>query len=138
MKIHRIFGTEEKENTNFSKANQTLNEIAFGKAPPIQHPYLPDVEISDFLQGLILVDLINFSWLSETIEEEIAVLTYYQIGLGDIFHILAAKHLGCEYFVSWDSDFKGDILEKIIKDNFNLKLIKSQESLEALLKKLIM
>jgi len=66
----------------------------------------PSFAVSHGLQGLHLVDIVTFSLPMARIWDAPYAYAYLQLGLADIMHILVAKHLGCEYIASFDSDFK--------------------------------
>jgi predicted nucleic acid-binding protein len=55
-----------------------------------------------------------------------------QIGLADIIHLATARHLGCEYFASFDSDFKA--MGGIIESELGLVLVDSPQALLDLVK----
>ena len=61
------------------------------------------------------------------------VLAYHQIGLADLLHLAAAKHLGCRYFASFDSDFRR--CREMISEEFGLELISDVDTLLQLVKK---
>ena len=52
-------------------------------------------------------------------------------GAADIMHLLFAKHLGCEYFGSFDSDFER--VKEIVYNEIGMKVLTSPDKiLEAL------
>ncbi len=57
------------------------------------------------LEGLLQVDIINFSLTVDKTWEDPFAYAFLQIGLADIMHILFAQHLGCKYIATFDSDF---------------------------------
>lgn len=67
------------------------------------------------LQGLLIVDIVNFNLSVNEVWREQSAYAYLQLGVADIMHILLAQHLRCEYIASFDEDFKRvkDMLEKI-------------------------
>jgi hypothetical protein len=86
------------------------------------------------LDGIAQVDLVRFDLTLRDVWTRASDLAYHQIGLADIQHILAAHHLGCRYFASFDSDFA--LVEEVLKRRFKLHLLKSpQEILHILTKK---
>jgi hypothetical protein len=63
------------------------------------------------LRGIIVAETLNFCWPPKKSRNRRPfpnpeVFAYLQIGIADIFHILLAHHLGCQYFASFDSDFR--------------------------------
>lgn len=57
------------------------------------------------LKGLLNVDIKNFNLPMEDIWTKTSTYSFLQLGATDIMHILFAKHLGCDYIASFDSDF---------------------------------
>ncbi len=76
------------------------------------------------LQGLLEVEISNFKMSRY---KEPFTYAYLQIGTTDIIHILLAQHLGCEYFASFDSDFKR--VKDIIKEENGITLLSSPEEI---------
>ncbi len=71
---------------------------------------------------LMPVDMESISISHKSNEFNLLVhLAQAQIGVADIMHLLVAKKLGCEYFITFDSDFVR--MKKIIEENFNLKIL---------------
>jgi len=59
------------------------------------------------LHGLLQADIVNFSLSNySTLYEVPTLYAYMQIGATDIMHILLAQHLGCNYFASFDGDYR--------------------------------
>lgn len=57
------------------------------------------------LCGLLQVDIVNFHLTINQAWGEPSAYAYLQLGIADIMHILLARHLGCKYIASFDSDF---------------------------------
>jgi hypothetical protein len=83
------------------------------------------------LQGLLQADIINFRLAIDQSWQEPFVYAYLQLGISDIFHILIAQHLGCEYFASFDSDFVR--VKDIIKKESGITLLSSPEEILGIL-----
>ena len=56
--------------------------------------------------GLVIAPIENFRYLVADSWNIGMLMSFLQIPLSDQLHIFAAKHLGCEYIASRDSDFK--------------------------------
>lgn len=63
--------------------------------------------------GTILVDKLRLN--------DIAYLSKRQIGFADISHLLSAEKLGCNYFITYDSDF--EFCKSAIERIFGLKVL---------------
>jgi hypothetical protein len=61
--------------------------------------------MSFWLDGLLEVPVVHlqklFAW-----DMGVHAWAYFQLGLADIMHLLLAQQLGCEYFASYDTDFR--------------------------------
>ena len=79
------------------------------------------------LDGIVEADLIGFDLTHRDVWTRACDLAFFQIGLADIQHILAAHHLGCSYFASFDSDFS--LVADMLKKRFKLDLVSSPEKL---------
>jgi hypothetical protein len=79
------------------------------------------------LQGLLQVDINNYKLSFNKTWMEPSSYAYVQLGISDIMHILIAQHLGCEYFASFDSDFKR--VKEVIKDENGMTLLSSPEEI---------
>lgn len=82
------------------------------------------------LQGLLQVDIVNFHLLVNKIWEEPSAYAYLQLGVADIMHILLARHLGCQYIASFDSDFKR--VKEIINEETGLSVLSTAEEILAI------
>jgi hypothetical protein len=87
----------------------------------------PSFAVAHSLRGLVLVDIANFNLAIEKTWAEPSAYAYLQLGLSDILHILLAKHLGCKYIASFDSDFKR--VKDIIKNKTGMNLLNSPEEI---------
>jgi len=77
--------------------------------------------------GLFEVDLINFKLdIPQTFDLPF-LFAYLQMGLADILHVMAARHLGCTYIASFDSDYSRN--KKHIEEGAKLKLLSSPEDI---------
>jgi hypothetical protein len=68
------------------------------------HFFFTTDRIDEGLEGIIEVDIINFT-LTKKDHKNLIYLANMQVGFADIFHLLSAIKLGCEYFFTLDSDF---------------------------------
>jgi len=83
------------------------------------------------LNGLLKVDIVNFSLQFDKAWQEPSAYAYLQLGLADIMHILLAQHLGCRYIASFDSDFKR--VKDIISEETGMSVLTSPEEILAIL-----
>lgn len=79
------------------------------------------------LDGIVEVDLRGCDLTMKDVWTRACDLAFLQIGLADIQQILAAHHLGCSYFASFDSDFS--LVKDVMKRRFKLELLNSPEML---------
>lgn len=71
---------------------------------------------------IVPIDLINLSVYHSSKEfEKFIYLSQFQIGLADILHLIAAHIAGCEYFVTFDTDFVK--VKDNIKDFFGIEIL---------------
>lgn len=83
------------------------------------------------LQGLLQVGIKNFNFAIGEAWQEPSAYAYLQVGIADIMHILLAKHLGCSYFASFDSDFKR--VREMMKEETGVTLLSSPEEILGIL-----
>src|SRR3972149_2191334 len=79
------------------------------------------------LFGIIPVDFANITIRTPRDFNKLIVFPAYQIGVADILHLVSAKRLGCEYFITFDDDFKR--AKKDIERFFNLKILTSPQEI---------
>ena len=81
------------------------------------------------LHGLLQVDIVNFHLPVSKVWEEPSVYAYayLQLGVADIMHILLARHLGCQYIASFDSDFAR--VKDIISEETGISVLTSPEEI---------
>ena len=83
------------------------------------------------LQGIHHADIQNFNLSISKTWADPSAYAYLQLGAADIMHLLFAKHLGCEYFGSFDSDFER--VKEIVYNEIGMKVLTSPDKiLEAL------
>ena len=92
---------------------------------------VPSFLESHGLRGVAIQNLDDFAITGELAYGAGQLLAYLQLGLADILHLCAAKHLGCAYFASLDTDFKR--AKSILNEDFALRLLSTPEELEAVL-----
>jgi len=128
--IDRIFSKGKKEIGDFiakvykSKDNEA--DLVFGSLFP--H------ELEDSLYGIEFRDLENFNLSNMDFHSKYSIFSILQLGTTDILHLIAAKHLGANYFLTFDNDFVR--VKDIIKDNMNMEVVFTHEELDAFIKKL--
>src|SRR3972149_3574174 len=77
--------------------------------------------------SIIPVDFANITIRTPRDFNKLIVFPAYQIGVADILHLVSAKRLGCEYFITFDDDFKR--AKKDIERFFNLKILTSPQEI---------
>lgn len=82
------------------------------------------------LYGVLLVDIVNFHFSMGRTWGEPSIYAYLQLGGADILHILLAQHLGCQYFASFDEDFRR--VRDVLKSESQLELLSSPEEVLAI------
>jgi len=83
------------------------------------------------LRGLYLADIINFNFSFQECFRDPYGLAYLQLGIGDILHIMIAKHLGCDFIASFDADFKR--AKDIIIENTGMNVLTDPDEIIAIL-----
>lgn len=83
------------------------------------------------LHGLYLADIINFNFSFQECFGDPYGLAYLQLGIGDILHIMIAKHLGCDFIASFDADFKR--AKDIIIENTGMNVLTDPDEIIAVL-----
>jgi hypothetical protein len=84
-------------------------------------------EIRESLEGLWYADIIGFELSFDKTWQEIGQYSWMQVGVADIFHILLAQHIGCEYLASFDSDFVR--MRDFIKETTGISVLARPEEL---------
>lgn len=81
------------------------------------------------LKGLVQANIVNFNLFSPSVLQEpvAGIYAYIQVGTIDIMHILIAKHLGCNYIASFDTDFHR--ARQLIKTQAGIELLSSPEEI---------
>ncbi|MDO8136455.1 MAG: PIN domain-containing protein [Candidatus Brocadiales bacterium] len=79
------------------------------------------------LQGLLQVDIAHFHLPISKVWAEPFAYAYLQLGVCDIMHILLARHLGCQYIASFDSDFAR--VKDIINEETGMLVLNSPEEI---------
>lgn len=91
---------------------------------------VPSFVMSHGLRGVAIADVL--APLTDDFAYGIgSALAQVQIGGADILHLFAAHHLGCQYFASFDSDFKR--VRSIIQEHLALTLLSSPAELQGAL-----
>jgi hypothetical protein len=117
---------ENKESTNSllkgalkEKSTSDLELLAISLC--LNHSFI----ICNRFRGLILADIVNLEFTEAQLWGEMNLLAYLQLDLSDMMHIIAAKHLGCEYIASFDEDFKR--VNKLLLETTGIKVLSSPE-----------
>lgn len=78
-------------------------------------------------RGIIVADVRLFELSVPQAWDVPQLLAYLQVGMADIMHLLAAVHLGCTWFASFDSDFER--CREHIQKGLGLKLLRNPEEI---------
>jgi hypothetical protein len=87
------------------------------------------------LEHLYQVDLVGFKLQMPEAWQYPSALAYLQLGLADIMHVLAAKHLGCDFFGTLDSDYLRSA--EVIKEATGITVICGADNLLSLMQPLM-
>ena len=79
------------------------------------------------LRGLVVADIVGLSFSERDTWEVAQYLAYLQMGMADIVQLLVARHLGCSWVASFDSDF--DRCRAHIKDGLSMSLLSTPEDI---------
>ena len=110
---------------NSNVSNEELNNL-------YHHFFFMTMSSGELLSGLYEVDLVNIKITKNNIYN-IGFLANLQIGFADIFHLISASKLGCEYFFTLDNDFNRASSE--IETFFKLKIVSDIDRMWELIKK---
>lgn len=95
-----------------AEAKQEKNKLPKGQRfSPLQNLWYsisfdPSYAVTHSLKGIYVASIVNFN-LPPSLDGYPSPfeLSFVQIGPADVLHLFFAKHLGCEYVASFDSDF---------------------------------
>jgi hypothetical protein len=73
------------------------------------------------LEEFLIVDILNFDLTISQVWKGPSIFSFLQLGAADILHILFAKHLGCKYIASFDSDFAR--VKDIVAEEFQMTIL---------------
>jgi hypothetical protein len=79
------------------------------------------------LDGIYEVDISRLRLKASDVYGVWGEFAYYQVGAADIFHLLIAKHIGCTYFATFDSDFKR--VADAVQSSLGITVLKSAEEI---------
>jgi len=122
-KIRKDF-IQHKRGRRILSINQAFSELYwhfFDVTPPFS---------DDAFFGLHEVDVKNFS-LTKRDLKRLMEFSNLQIGFADIFHLLTAYKLGCQYFFTFDNDFLR-IEEEALK-YYKIKIVSNPDTMLSLL-----
>lgn len=85
------------------------------------------------LYGIIVADVINFNLNESRMWNDFEILSYLQIGMADIMHLLIANHIGCKWFATFDSDFTLPNCKRHIEENLGLSVLGNIEDIISIL-----
>lgn len=81
------------------------------------------------LFSIIVADVINFKLAESDVWCNLEILSYLQMGAADILHLLIARHLGCKWFATFDSDFTVPHCKKYIEEELGLSLLTTPQDI---------
>lgn len=108
LKIKKDFEINEKESI------QNNLQLLF------HHFFFTTDRIEEGLLGILEVDIINFQ-LTKKDHRNLIYLANLQVGFADIFHIISASRLGCNYLFTLDSDFQR--ISNEVKKLYNIEIV---------------
>jgi len=82
--------------------------------------------------SVLVADVRGFDFTEEDAWDVSELLSYLQMGMADIVHLLVARHLGCKWVASFDSDFQR--CRNHIRDGLGLELLSSPEDILGVIK----
>jgi hypothetical protein len=85
--------------------------------------------LADGLRGVAMADIRGFE-VSKADVQVAVNLAYMQVGLGDILHLLVARHVGCDWFATLDGDFKR--AKETISTSLGMTVLVGSEILKAM------
>lgn len=83
------------------------------------------------LKGVVVADIVGLFFSERDTWEVAQFLAYLQMGMADIVQLLVARHLGCSWFASFDSDF--DRCREHVKDGLGMSLLSTPEQILGIL-----
>jgi len=86
--------------------------------------------LSHSFRGVAVEGLHSFSVGTDDALGRAHDLAFLQLGTADILHVLAAQHLGCSHFGTFDSDFSR--ARETLASNFGLTLLTSVDEIRRL------
>jgi len=84
------------------------------------HFFYTTDRIHEGLEGMFEADIVNFNLTKKDLNKLI-YMANLQVGLADIFHLVTASRLGCEYFFTLDSDFQR--ISELAKRDLNIEIV---------------
>jgi len=84
------------------------------------------------LAGVAVADVVDFSFSEQDAWDVSQILAYLQMGMADIVHLLVARHLGCRWIASFDSDFCRCRCH--IEDGLGMSLLGTPDEISAVLR----
>lgn len=91
-------------------------------------------ELDNSLFGIEFKDVENLNLSVLDFRSRYAIFSILQLGTTDILHLLTAKHLNAQYFLTFDSDFNR--VRDIIKDTLGLQVVFTPDEISEFMKKL--
>lgn len=117
---------EESSETNSSQATKLTDLECFMRSSWLD----PAWTENEMLRGLRFVEISKFQLDMKKVWGGASALSFLQLGAADIFHILFAQHLGCDYIVSFDSDFQR--VQEVLHEEWGLRVVSNPKDLLAL------
>ena len=128
--IDRVFNKSRKQIGDYILGIYNSNDDSREHLMKTLIPY----NLKESLPGIEFKDIDNLNLKVNDFLNSYLLLSTFQVGPTDIMHLIAAKHLKAEYFVSFDSDYKR--IKGIVNKNLDIRLILSVPELEDFLKQL--
>ena len=112
IKVRKDFENQRREN-GLERIDENLEMIFF-------HFFYATNRIDEGLEGMLEADIVNFN-LGKKDLRKLIYIANLQVGFADIFHLISASRLGCEYFFTLDNDFLR--IADLAKSEFGVEII---------------
>ena len=81
----------------------------------------PNIVVGQQLEGLRLIDINELNISIDNVWSKYCFFSILQMGLADIMHLITAINFGCQYFLTFDNDFKR--VKEILKKHEKIEII---------------
>jgi hypothetical protein len=127
-KLKKIYKLEIKEESDGSNPFEESIEKYSGNRRLFRDTILdPDFADHCGLLPIVHANIMNFNLTLEDAWSTPSICAFLQMGGADIIHLMLAKHLGCKYFATSDSDFVR--VKEPIFEELGIKVVKSPEEI---------